>query len=284
MAELAHAVEPLRERAAHARKQVLDSLWLERVARLGYASKGLVYLLVGALAVPAAFGAREDIAGVRGTLRVIVRQPFGSIVLGMVALGLGVYVLWRLLQAGVDPEGKGTDIKGITQRLAYVVSGLVFANLTWDALEIVIGWGRGDIDTTEDWTALALAQPLGRWLVALGGGIVIGVALYQFYAAYTARFRRKLKLSEMSAREAVWMTRIGRFGLATRGLVFAIIGGFLIVAAWNAQAARVRGLGEALTGLAGPPFGPWILAIVALGLVAYGIYTLAEARYRRVVM
>ena len=275
--------ERVQERLSDLRGRMLHSPWLERVARLGYASKGLVYLLVGALAVRAAFGARERTTGVRGALHTIVRQPFGTIVLAAVALGLGLYVLWRLLQAGVDPEHNGTDLQGIGRRIGYVVSGVIFANLTWEAVEIIVGWGRGEINVTEDWTRLLLAQPLGRWLVVLVGLMTIAFGLYELYEAFTARFRDKLKLSEMRDVEARWVTRVGRFGLAARGVVFGVIGGFLIVAAIRTNAERARGLGEALAGFAGEPFGPWLLALVALGFVAYGIYTLAEARYRRIV-
>ena len=283
MPELASRVGPLKGRLAAARCWALRSSWLRHVARLGYASKGLVYMLVGVLAVQAAFGARRQTTGVRVALYTIVRQPFGSVLLGMVALGLGLHVVWRLLQAGVDPERKGTKLIGLAHRAAYVGSAVIFANLVWDAVEVVVGWGRGDVDVAEDWTRLVLAQPLGRWLVALAGLIMIGFGLYELYEAYTARFRRKFRLDEMSVVATLWVTRIGRFGLAARGIVFGIVGSFLIVAALRTDAEQARGLGEALAGLAGGAFGPWLLAVIALGLVAYGIYMLAEARYRWIV-
>ncbi len=283
MPELASRLDPLKGRLGAARCRALRSPWLERVARLGYASKGLVYMLVGALAVKAAFGARRQAAGIRGALHTIVRQPFGSILLGVVALGLGLYVVWRLLQAGVDPERKGTKLTGLAHRAAYIASGVLFANLAWDAVELTVGWGRGDVDVAEDWTRLVLAQPLGRWLVALAGLITIGFGLYELYEAYTARFHRKFRLDEMRPVEVTWVTRVGRFGLAARGIVFGIVGSFLIVAALRTDAEQARGLGEALAGLAGGSFGPWLLAVVALGFVAYGLYTLAEARYRWII-
>ena len=113
---------------------------------------------------------------------------------------------------------------------------------------------------------------------------MIGVGLYQFYQAYTAKFREELKLAEMTANEQLWATRVGRLGYAARGVVFCIIGGFLIVAALRAQPEEVRGLGGALQTLSEQTYGPWLLGIVAVGFVAYGIFMLVQARYRRMVL
>jgi hypothetical protein len=260
----------------------LHSPWLEWLARFGYAARGLVYMLVGALGVVAAIGAAEARLGIHGALRTIVRWPFGSVWLSLVGVGLAGYVLWRFIEAILDPEHKGTAAKGLVQRMAYVISGVVFAKLVFEAFELVIEWGSSPSMTVEDWTALVLAQPFGRWLVGSASGIVILGGLYQFYAAYTATFRDKFKWREMSYREAVWLLRLGRFGYAARGIVFLIIGSFLIFAALQAKAELAGGLSDALLALEGQPFGSWGLGGVALGLIAYGMYVVAEARYRRI--
>ena len=283
MAKWALTGEGLERHLSTARSRVLQSSWLERLARVGYAAKGLVYLLVGGLAVQAALGARHSTANLRGALFMVVQQPFGELILGVVAVGLATYVFWRLMQALVDPQQRGTDVQAIIKRIANAASAVIFANLTWDAVEIMVGWGRGEVNTAEDWTRLVLAQPWGRWLVAGGGVVVIGAGLYQGYAAWTGRFRQKFELNGMSHMQATCVMLLGRFGLAARGIVFAIIGGFLIVAALQSDAEQARGLGEVLTGLALRPFGSALFMIVALGIVAYGSYTLAEARYRRII-
>jgi hypothetical protein len=275
-------VEYAKDRLAHVGEWARGSPWLERLARFGYASKGLVYLIIGALAVQAALGAGGHMVDMRGALRAIVRAPFGTVLLGVVGVGLVGYVVWRFVQAMVDTEHKGTEAKGLIQRAAYVVSGGIFANLTYEAVELIVDWGNSTNVTTEDWTALVLAQPLGPWIVGIAGGIVIGVGFYQLYAAYTATFRNKFKWGAMSDNEKRWVIRIGRIGHAARGMVFLIIGGFLIVAALQSNPERAMGLGEALQQFTRTPFGPWLLGLVALGLVAYAIYTLAEARYRRI--
>lgn len=261
------------------------SEWVERLARFGYAAKGVVYGIVGLLAAQAAFGRGGKTTDTQGALQAIVTQPFGKVLLSLVAIGLIGYVIWRFVQAIKDPENKGTDAKGLAQRLGYAVNGLIYASLAFSAVAIVLGSGRGgNSNSTEDWTARLLSQPFGQWLVGTIGAFVIGLGFYQFYKAYTAKFRKELNLTQLSSTEQTWVTGIARFGLAARGIVFCVSGFFLIQAARQSDASEVRGLGEALQVLAQQPYGPWILGIVALGLVAYGIYMVLQARYRRLVL
>jgi type IV secretory pathway VirB2 component (pilin) len=260
------------------------SLWVERLARFGYAAKGTVYGIVGLLAAQAAFGTGGKTTDTQGALQTIVRQPFGKILLGLVAIGLIGYVLWRFVQAIKDPENKGTDAKGLTQRLGYAISGSIYAGLAFSAVRLVLGsGGGGNSNSTEDWTARLLAQPFGQWLVGTVGAFIIGLGFYQFYLAYSAKFRKELNLTQLSNTEQKWVVGIGRLGLAARGIVFCVIGFFLIQAARQSDPSQARGLGEALQALAQQPYGPWILGIVAVGLVAYGIYMVIQARYRSLV-
>jgi hypothetical protein len=216
-----------------------------------------------------------------------VKQPFGQGLLSLVAIGLSGYVLWRFVQAIMDTENQGTDAKGIILRLSYAGNGSLYAGLAMTAIELVLDEIDGEVDIdngygTRDWTALLLAQPFGQWLVGTVGAIVIGVGFYEFYQAYTAKFCRKFKLNEMSDTEKTWATRIGRFGLAARGVVYSIIGCFLIQAAYQAKSKQVRGLEGALDLLARQLYGRWLLGIVAIGLIAYGLYYIVQARYRQI--
>lgn len=258
------------------------SLWIERLARFGYAAKGVVYATVGLLAAQAAFGAGGQTTDTKGALSAIVTQPFGKFLLTLVAIGLIGYVFWRFVQAIRDPEHKGNNAKGLAQRIGYAANGLIYASLALTAIGIVIGSGSsGNNNSSQDWTAKLLSQPFGQWLVGIVGAFVIGLGFYQFLKAYKAKFRKEMDLSQLSDTHRKWVVGIGRFGLAARGIVFSVIGFFLIQAARQYDPSEVRGLGEALQVLAQQPYGALILGIVAIGLIAYGIFMVIQGRYRR---
>jgi hypothetical protein len=256
--------------------------WVKRLARLGYATKGIVYAIVGVLAAQVAFGTGGRTTGSSGALQEIVSQPFGQILLSIVAVGLIGYALWRLVQAGMDTERKGSDAKGIGARSAYAVSGVIYGFLAWTAIQIVMGsGGGGGGGSTQHWTARLMEQPFGRWLVALVGVAVIGFGLYQLYKGLAAKFREKLALHSMSDKEEKTAVTAGRVGLPARGVVVGLIGIFLIQAAWQAQPQEAQGLGSTLQEIVQQPFGPWLLGIVAIGLIAYGVFMGFMARYRK---
>jgi hypothetical protein len=259
---------------------------IEKLARLGYATKGIVYGLVGILAVMTALGLGGQTTGTRGALRAIAAQPYGQVLLILIAIGLAGYALWRFVEAALDPEHEGDDKKGLAKRLGYAVSGILYAGLTYTAIELVLETaqrsGQSETGRAQTITARVLAQPFGAWLVGILGAIIIGVGFYQFYKAYSMKFRREWKLQQMGRKEEMWAVRISRFGLAARGVVFVMIGFFLIQAGRQSQAAEVKGLDGTLQTIARQPYGKFLLSIVALGLVAYGIYMFVQARYRRI--
>ena len=263
--------------------------WIEWLARLGYAAKGLVYIIIGGIAVQAALGQGDQVTGSEGALQSIARQPFGRVMLAIVALGLAGYALWRLVQAIRDPEHKGSDAKGIATRVGYAISGLIHAGLALAAGRLVFGSGsggggggggaEGGVDSR---TAMLMQQPFGPWLVGLVGVGIIGFGLYELYRAYKTDIAKRLHLWQLDTDTRRWVVRSGRMGYAARGVVFAVIGFFLIQAAMHHNPAEARGLGGALQSLQGESYGPWLLGIVALGLIAYGAFELVKARYRRI--
>jgi len=263
--------------------QQQSSRWAERLMRFGFAAKGLVYAVIGILALQAALGPGGKTTDTSGALQTIINRPFGQILLALVAVGLMGYVLWRLTEAVWDPENQGSDPQGLAKRLGYAVNGLIYAGIAFSAAQLILGRSSGGSSeqSTQHWTAVVLSQPFGRWLVGAAGALVIGLGIYEFYEAYKAKFRKKLKTRQMSPTEQTWANRVGRFGLAARGVTFIIIGWFLIQASLQAQAREARGLGGALQTLAQQPYGPWLLGLVALGLIAYGVHMGFLARYRR---
>ena len=268
--------------SARARAQSVSGDWVETFARFGYIAKGVVYGLVGILAVQVAFGTGGETTGAQGVLDTIAAQPFGKILLGLTALGLIGYVVWRFAEAFLDAENNGTDAEGLVKRIGYGVSGGTYGLLAYAAIRMVLGTGSsgGGSGGNQGWTAELMSQPFGQWLVGIVGAIIVGVGLYHFYKVYTAKFMTGYKAGEMSTTERIWAKRIGRFGLAARGITFGIIGGFVLQAALQAQPGEAEGLGAALDTLARQPYGPWLLGIVALGFVAYGVYCFSRARYR----
>jgi hypothetical protein len=253
------------------------------LARLGYAARGVVYVIVGILAARVALGERSQVEGTRGALTEIIEKPFGRVMLGIVALGLFGYALWRLVQAGLDPEHKGSDGKGAVKRLGYALSGIVHAGLALTAARMVMGSssGGGGSQTTT-WTARLMDAPAGRWLVALVGLGFAAYGIYQFYRAVKSDLAKRLDLSRMRARTREMAIRAAKAGVAARGVVFLLIAYFLARAAITYNPGEARGLQGALEALREASYGPWLLGIVALGLIGYGLFEIVKARYRRI--
>jgi Domain of Unknown Function (DUF1206) len=259
--------------------------WMAVLARCGYAAKGVVYLLIGGIAAKVAIGAGGAVTDQKGVLQTILAQTYGPILLGAVTIGLFGFALWCFIQAVFDTEGKGTTAKGLIARIGYAAVGITYAALAYGAFQLVMGsgsGGKGSNATAQDGTALLLKQPFGPALVIVVGLIALGVACYLFYTAYAAKFQAKLNVATLPAQVKKLIIAVGRAGYAALGVVISIIGIFLMVAAFQHNASKAKGLDGALQELAHQPFGRVLLGIVALGLFAYGIYSLVEARYRRV--
>ncbi len=256
--------------------------WMERLARLGYATEGVVYTIIGLLAAGVALGTEGRTTGQRGALGIVAGSPFGGVLVGLIAVGFLGYALWRSVQAIADPDREGTDMKALGKRLGYGASALVYAGLAFSGAGLVLGTASDGGGSPDDWTALLLSWPLGQVLVVGVGTAVVGVGLHELYQAYKAEFLEYLKLGEMGEKVRTWTERWGRLGIAARGIVFGVVGTFLIRAALEYDPQEARGLGGALQTLAQQPFGSWLLGAVALGLVAYGLFMLSVARYRRI--
>ncbi len=284
MADLNGAVGKAKQAEAGAR-QATNSQWAHWLIRAGYATVGIVYIIIGGLAVLAALGNGGKTTDQKGAVQTINEQPFGKFLLILVAIGLVGYALWSLVRATFDLERKGRDAKGILTRLGYAGSGLSYVGLAILAVQLASGTSSGNqsSDTTaQDWTARLLDQPFGVALVIAVGLFVLGLAGVQFYRAYTAKFQKQLDLGGISRAAREWVLRLGRFGLAARGVVFSLIGIFLILAAVQQKPQEAKGLGGALRELTAQPYGQLLLGLVALGLVAFGLFRLLEARFHRI--
>ena len=264
----------------HSGEKVARSRGFEWLARAGFVARGLIYGIIGILAIKLAVGAGGTNASQQGALRTIAHQPFGKVLLILVAVGLGGYALWRFVHAllGHGPENSDSGF----DRLAALGSGIVYAILCAVAAEILLGSGAGGSGNASKTTAGVFGWPGGTWLVGIAGAVLIGIGLYQGYRGVSKDFLQDSKTEKMSPRVRNWIEWIGTFGHLARMVVFGLVGVFLIKAAVDYNPNNAVGLDGALAKLAHASYGPFLLGIVAAGLVAFGVYSLTDARYRRI--
>ncbi len=259
--------------------------WIEILARFGYAAKGVVYAIVGVLAIQVALNWGGKLTGSTGAFETIANQPFGKAMLFFVAVGLLGYVLWRFVSAIFDPEHNEDGAKNILRRLSYAVSGLIYGSLAFAAFRIALSSGSSSGSSgssSNEQTATLLSQPFGRWLVGLVAACTVAYGFYCVYRGIKIKFRKKLKLAEMSQVEQTWAVRIGRFGLICKGIVSTIVGYFFAQAARSADASEAKSTAGALQTIQQQPFGGVLMGIVAFGMLAYGVHLMVQARYRRI--
>jgi hypothetical protein len=254
------------------------------LGRFGYLVEGFVFILVGSLAVQVALGYGGDVPDNREVLPSIAAAPLGRIFLVAIAVGFVGYALWRFLEAMFDPDGRDRDAYRFHMRIGNALNGALHLGFAVTVARLLwTGSGGASTDATAKGVAsVLLGVPYGRWLVGLVGLGVLGFAGYQIFQAFVAKFRENARLRRMTMAQKRWYTVLGRIGFATRGVVYGSIGLFLLSAAHDADAGEARGLDTVLDDLATRPFGPWLLGLTALGLVAYGLFLLAEAYLHRV--
>lgn len=254
----------------------LPLYWVDPVMRFGYAARGVVYVVVGIFALIAA----KDHAPApdsHSALGELLTEPFGEVLLGVIALGLAGYAGWRVLSAVLDLENKGTDLKGWGARGAQLISAALHLSLSASVASLIWRAGaRGGGDKTESWTAAIMNEPLGRWLIAGAGIVAIAMGVQHFVKAHREKYRDHLRYTPLAAR----LGAVIKFGIVAHGIVVMIVGSFLIWAAWTSDATRAGGLGDALNALRTIGIGQLGLAIVAAGLLAFSVYCFIEAVYR----
>lgn len=261
--------------------KIQHTMAFEALARAGFVARGVIYGVIGILAVKLAIGSGGKTTNQSGALKTIAGQPFGKVLLILMAIGLAGYSLWRFTRAFLGHGPEDTD-SGF-ERIAAFASGAAYALICAIAIEILVGsGGTNSSGSPKHPTAGVLGWPAGAWIVGFAGAALCGVGAYQGYRGISNDFLQDSKTEEMSPSVRRWITWIGTFGHLARMVVFALIGIFLIKAAVDYSPDKAVGLDGALAKLANQSYGSYLLGIAATGLVAFAVYSLSDARYRRI--
>ncbi|MFL6099439.1 MAG: DUF1206 domain-containing protein [Actinomycetales bacterium] len=249
------------------------------LARFGLACRGFVYVVIGWLAFQVALGHGQHQANQTGALAAVAQHSFGELLLWVLGLGFAAYAIWRLSQAAF---GTSTDGDKAGPRLKALVRGLIYAGLAVVTFNFVVGTPpKGQRQQQVTLTARLLKHDVGRWAVAAVGLVVVAVGVAQIVEGLSKRFTKQLQMHELTGATRTVIVRLGVIGTTARGVVFALAGGLVVDAALTYDAAKSTGLDGALRTLADQPYGPWLLGAVAVGLVAFGVFGLASARYAK---
>jgi len=250
------------------------------MARAGMLARGVVYLLLTWLTVEIAAGRTTQQANDRGAFAEVASHTGGRVVLALLGVGLALYALWRAYQAVAgSADERSTGVK----RLRWGASAVAYGAMCVAAFSFVVGGGGSDqAQQQQTWTARLMSHDAGRWLVGAVGAAAALIGLAMIATAVAGRFDQEVDTSQMSRRTAMVVTRMGIGGEVVRGIVVAISGGLIVDAAVTYDASKSRGLDGALRTLAGHSYGSWLLGLIALGLAAFGLYSVAAARWVKV--
>jgi hypothetical protein len=252
----------------------------ELLARAGYSARGVVYLLLGGLALASALWGGAAANGSSDALSSLLGLPFGRILLGIVAIGLFGHILWRLAQGLLNADGVDDDAKGFVTRVGQLASAgaNVFLALAAAGMALGMGSGGGEGSGEADASAWLISQPFGPYLLGAVALAVIGAGLAQVWRGVTRQYRKRIDLPPGQP----VLDLICQFGLSARGALLAIIGGFVLYAALTVSPEQAGGISEALQYVHGLPFGRWLYGVAALGLVAFGGYSIIQGAFRRI--
>lgn len=253
------------------------------IAQVGLTAKGVVYCLLGLLAFMAAFninGQSASDADKAGVFDFVSQQTGGRVILGLIALGLISYTIWRLIQTFSDTENKGSDAKGLSARARYLFSGLVYGSLAVSAFRMLLSNSSGAGDNKQNIARELLSKPFGQWLVGISAAILLAVGIYQIYYGLSEKYRKHAEKVSHSSKRKLLLTA-GKVGYVSRGLVWLILAWLFFKAALNSNSAQAGDTSKAMTFLENSAFGSYMLAAMGLGLICYGLFNFIRARYER---
>jgi hypothetical protein len=263
-------------------RRAANSPVMRFLARAGLTARGVIYVIIGWIAVQMAFGHSGQQADRTGALHLLGGNRFGEVTLWLLVIGFAGMTLWRLTEAAYGSAGP--DGRKASTRLAALGRAVIYGFIAYGVLKYALGVGAPQSSNQQsvDLTASAMSHPGGRVVVVIAGLVIAGAGLYLAYSAWQKHFLKKLNTGQMRPRTRQVVTWLGRAGGMARGAVFVTAGVFLVIAAVRAQPQQAKGVDSALRALALTPLGPWLLLVVAIGLIMFGAYSCCEARWRRV--
>jgi type IV secretory pathway VirB2 component (pilin) len=263
-------------------REAEQSDWLDVAARIGLVAYGIVYLLVGWLAVQLALGDHSENASPNGALAELAKQPFGEALVWAVAVGLVLLVVWRLVEAFFghrDQEGADR----VRKRLASGGKAVIYGALAVTAFKVAVAGGSGSSggssQTQKTMTAKLMDLPAGQWIVAAVGVAIIGYAVGVAWRGWKEKFADNLETEGKLGWSGAAYLLLGKVGHIAKGIAFAIVGSLFVYAGVTHESGETGGLDQALQKVLQQPFGPYLLLVIAAGIICYGLFCFAWARH-----
>jgi len=258
----------------------------EFMARVGFATRGFIFFVMGILALLLAFGNGGNTTDQQGAIATIGKQPEGQVLLWLVLIGLVCYSSWGLIQVVINPFNKENDTKGISARLGYLFGAISYLSLAIPTYALLTGGSKPahvgkQAAQTQNYVAKILDMPFGQWMVVVVAITVISIGIFQVRKGFMPLFGHHLDLIKLNTYQLKWVKGFGRFGTISRGFVITLVGVFLVISAYTSDSNEAKGFDSALLSLMHQPYGRWLIGIIALGLMSLGIYALFIALYFR---
>ena len=265
--------------AGRSARRAAHSPVMHGLARAGLVARGVIYILIGWVAILVAVGHSSHEADQAGALQLLAGKPYGLVSLWLLGIGFVAYALWRISEAAFGVTG---EKNGVGPRLKSLARGLIYAAFAYLTFQVIAGVHSNQATKQQDATASVMHHAGGRWLVGIVGLIIVVAGVALIVQGIRRKFMRQLETSRMSRRERRIVEWLGVIGTTARGVVFALVGVLVIDAAVTYSPSKARGVDGALNALRNQPFGEFLLLLAALGLLVFGVYGLCEARWRRV--
>jgi hypothetical protein len=258
-----------------------DSKPLEYLVRTGFICYGVIHLLFAWVVLQVAVGGSRADSDQSGALQSLASKPFGRTMVIIVAVGMVALAIWQAFAAAIGESGE-QDKEAIAERVVSGARTIIYLSLAWTAVKVVRGANASLGDSQQRGASSLMDSTGGRWLVGLIGVVVVGVGVGLLWYGLKKKFEKHLSIHQMSGNVRKTTGRLGVAGYSAKGIAYAIAGVLVVVAAATYDPDKARGLDSGLKALAGEPYGPWLLALIAFGIAAFGVFCFAQAKYRKV--